>query len=41
LPEVEKLTLQSGRNTLLLRVDGKNAKGQSATDTDRLVLVVP
>ncbi|MEJ5167342.1 MAG: hypothetical protein WHV67_10000 [Thermoanaerobaculia bacterium] len=40
LAEVEKLTLQPGRNTLVLSVDGKNQKGQIATDTDRLVFIV-
>ncbi len=40
IAEVEHLVLQKGRNTLVLSVDGKNQKGSTATDTDRLVFIV-
>ena len=40
LAEAEHLELQPGRNTLTLKVDGKNARGSTATDTDRLVFIV-
>ena len=38
--EVVKFTFPLGRNTLVLSIDGKNQKGNTATDTDRLVFVV-
>jgi len=34
------LTLQAGSNTLVLTIEGKTASGRTATDTDRLVLLV-
>jgi hypothetical protein len=39
--EVVKLNLVSGRNTLILSVDGRLSSGRQATDTDRLVFIVP
>mgnify|MGYP005846130457 CR=1 FL=1 len=40
IAEVVHLQLQPGRNTLILKVDGKNKKGSTSTDTDRLVFIV-
>lgn len=39
--EAVKLNLQKGRNTLILSGDGIRDAGKKATDTDRLVFVVP
>lgn len=36
-----KLNLQQGRNTLVVSVDGIRNDGRKATDTDRLVFIVP
>ncbi len=38
--EVVTIVLQSGSNTVVLSIDGKTASGRTATDTDRLVLLV-
>jgi len=39
--ETVRLNLASGRNTLVLSVDGLLASGRQATDSDRLVFIVP
>jgi len=39
--EIVKLNLASGRNTLILSVDGRLSSGRQATDRDRLVFIVP
>lgn len=39
--EAVKLNLQKGRNTLILSVDGIRDDGKKATDTDRLIFIVP
>ncbi len=39
--EAVKLNLQKGRNTLVLSVDGIRDDGKRATDTDKLVFIVP
>lgn len=39
--EVVKLNLKQGRNILALSVDGTRNDGNQATDTDRLVFIVP
>ena len=38
--EAVTLTLSPGSNTALLSIDGKTASGRTATDTDRIVLLV-
>ena len=35
------IPLQPGKNVLVLSIEGQKASGKSATDTDRLVFVVP
>ena len=39
--ETVRFNLSSGRNTLILSVDGRLASGRVATDRDRLVFIVP
>lgn len=39
--EAVKLNLQKGRNTMVLSIDGIRDDGKRATDTDRLVFIVP
>ncbi len=39
--EIVTVTLQKGRNTLILSVDGVRDDGRRATDTDRLTFIVP
>lgn len=39
--EEVSIPLQQGRNVLVLSVEGKKSDGRTATDTDRLVFIVP